>query len=77
LTPNGEIVFGGIFQSENATYIVQNFNCTLVQDDSVKQFCGYDSEGNEIFDGDTVMAYGKENTVNLVTFYDLKNCRKK
>ena len=52
-----------------------------VDKESISQFCGYDSEGNEIYEGDEVIADGKTYTVALKPEYglfgDLKFCVKK
>ena len=66
--------YGDLTHQYNRDVLIDGWE---VSPETVSQFCGYDAEGNEIYDGDTVIAYGRENTVNLVTFYDLKNCRKK
>ena len=47
---------------------------------SISQFCGVDSEGNEIYEGDEVIAHNKIYTVEIKPKYglfnDLKHCRK-
>ena len=48
---------------------------------SISQLCGYDANGNEVYEGDEVVAHDKIYTVELKPKYglfnDLKHCRKK
>lgn len=76
-TPQGRLVFGDLAHQNDSIYI-DRFK---VIPSSLAQFGGVDSEGNEIYEGDTVIAHDKEYTVQLVPkyglFYDLKHCKKK
>lgn len=79
-TPKGEIVIGDLTHCKGHVFI----DDTRVDPDSVAQFCGFDSDGNEVFEGDKVIAlnyYNKEYAVELVPMYglfkNLDHCRKK
>lgn len=80
VTPKGEIIIGDLTHYDGHCFI----DDTRVVADSVAQFCGLDSDGEELFEGDTVIAlndYNKEYRVEFAPAYGLfKNlecCRKK
>ena len=71
----GEIIYGGL-SFHNGQPFIDDFRV-----ESYQQFCGCDSNGDEVYEGDIVIARDKEYTVRLVPkyglFYDLKFARKK
>ena len=75
----GKMVYGYLtYDDEYETYLVDD---KPVLPESIQQFCGYDSEGNEIYEGDEVVADGETYKVKLKPEYgfygDLKYCKKK
>ena len=77
--PVGEMVYGYLtYDDEKEVYWIDG---TPVFPESIQQFCGYDSEGNEIYEGDEVVADGETYKVELKPEYgfygDLKYCKKK
>mgnify|MGYP007101858745 CR=1 FL=1 len=77
VTTKGETVYGDLEHFEGNIYI----NDMRVNPETVAQFCGVDENDTEIFEGDAVVAYGKDYEVRLVPkyglFYNLKCCIKK
>ena len=77
VTFKGETVYGDLTHFEGDIFI-DDFK---VQPETVRQLCGYDMADDEIYEGDTVVAYGKEYTVHLTPNYglfkNLKRCIKK
>ena len=76
-TPEGEIVYGDLTHHNGNIFIDDK----RVNPDSVAQLVGLDFNGDEIYEGDTVTAYGKEYPVKLSPkyglFYNLKYAVKK
>ncbi len=74
---DGRFICGDLSYCFGEAYI----NSEMIYYDSISQFCGYDSEGNEIYEGDEVIAHDKIYTVELKPKYglfnDLKFCVKK
>ena len=76
-TPKGEIVYGDLNQMGRHVYI----DDWCVEKDSVAQLCGLDSNGDEVYEGDTVASQGKEYTARLLPVYgvfqNFNSCVKK
>lgn len=77
---NGDWVYGDLTHYNGHCFVADK----RVDPDSVAQFCGLDSDDNEIYEGDTVIAlnYGRKNfTAEFAPSYGLfknfKHCRKK
>ena len=74
---NGKLIVGDLTHLNGKTYI----NDICVDPYSIQQFGGYDENGDEVFEGDTVISYGKEYKVKIDfcygAFHNLKRCRKK
>lgn len=66
---DGHTVYGDLRYGTTEVYV----DCTPVNSESVSQFCGVDSEGNEIYEGDEVIAHDKIYTVELKPKYGLFN----
>ena len=77
VTPKGETVYGDLSNFDTDIYI----NDRRVLSESVEQFAGYDENDDEIYEGDIVVAHGKEYKVKIDfcygAFHDLKRCHKK
>ena len=76
-TPAGEVVYGDLTHHKGHCFIADQ----RVMPDSVAQLAGLDENGDEVYEGDTVTAYGKEYPVKLSPkyglFYNLKYTVKK
>lgn len=76
-TPNGETVYGDLTHHADFIFIDDK----RVDPDSVRQLCGFDSADEEVYEGDIVIAHGKEYPVYLRPAYgvfkNLKACTKK
>ena len=54
---------------------IKNIKATLVDENSVSQLCGYDAEGNEVYEGDTLVLGGHNDYiagVRPVSYFDNK-----
>ena len=50
---NGQTWYGGFYEDESGTYIINsNREFVSVQPYSVAQFCGYDGDGQEVYEHD-------------------------
>ena len=71
---NREVVYGDLTHHSGMIFI----NDCRVHNDSISQFCGYESNGDEVYENDIVIAHGKEYTVQLSPLYgvfkNLKSC---
>lgn len=57
----GQVVTGDLHHWNGLCFI----NSWRVREDSVSQLCFVDSDGNEIYEGDTVTSHGQTFTVSL------------
>jgi hypothetical protein len=77
VTPQGEMVYGDLTHYEGNTFI----NDKRVDPYRVDQFAGYDENGDEVFENDTVISHGKEYKVKIDFCYgvvhNIKLSRKK
>lgn len=77
VTPDALTVYGDLTHFNGNTFIDDK----RVEPETVTQLCGYDSNDNEVYEGDFVIAHGKEYPVSLVPkysqFHNLKYCTKK
>ena len=71
-TVKGQTAFGDLSHFNGHVFI----NDDRVEPDSVAQFCGLDCNGEEVYEGDEVIAHGKEYTAYGL-FKDLTRCAKK
>ena len=49
----GELYYGFYLVDEDGVSILEGRNAYLVEPDSIAQLVGYDSDGNEVYEGDT------------------------
>lgn len=72
VTPKGEVVFGDLTHDGENVFVGDS---RVV---SYSQLCGHDMSDDEVYEGDTVIAHGKEYSVKLVPNYglfkNLKSC---
>ena len=77
VTPKSEVVFGDLTHDGENVFIGEK----RVNPCSVDQFAGYDENGDEVFENDTVIAYGNDYKVKIDfcygIFHDIKRARKK
>lgn len=52
----GEMIFGGFAMINGKPHIIPHDLALEVEPDSVAQLVGYDKNGNEVYEGDTVIA---------------------
>lgn len=77
VTPKGETVYGDLTHEGGHVFIDDK----RVNPCTVDQFAGYDKNGDEVYEGDTVIAYDKTYKVKIDfcygAFHNLKRCLKK
>lgn len=84
---DGQYIYGYLVNPricyEKTKYAIESpeFDPVPVIEETIQQFCGYDSEGNEVYEGDEVIAHDKTYKVELKPHYglftSLKRCRLK
>lgn len=57
---SGKKRFGFYVESGGAPYIIESSTWHEVEPDSVAQLVGHDANGNEVYEGDTVLCYDSE-----------------
>ena len=74
-TSKGEVVYGDLTHYNGHCFIADKRVVTF------DQFAGYDENGEEVYEGDTVIAHGKDYRGSYCfcygAFKNLKKCRKK
>ena len=53
--PNGELVYGDLIQCNGDPSILTHTHRVFVESNSVAQLVGYDKDGREIYEGDTLV----------------------